>query len=366
MKKICDFVKNVVITVYILMIIFVTICLLSYNDYKVTVFGNTTLVPIIDKDLEPDYTVGDLVIINKNDFSEISLGDTVFFFRTIGGETTINYAAVTGIEPVTEKEVTITVEGGYKFSSSYFIGKSETATVIPILGRILSILESKWGFLFLGVFPSLIAFLYTIYSIIIEFSGVEDVEEKTKKKTTTKEIEKNSKNKKAKENNDSKKEEKKTDDKKIENLVKEKEIEEKQEEIKEKPKDEIKEEKIEVVEESKKEKNTEVIEESKKEEKTETVEESKKEEKSETVEETKKEEKSEVIKEIENEKIEKKDTKKLTDEEKKALIEEKMKSMTPEEKKALLEAKLKSMTPEEKRALIEAKKKKIEAEKNKK
>ena len=191
MKKIINFLKDFAIIAYILLIIFVTICLLSYNDYKVTVFGSKTLVPIIDEDLEPDYSKGDLVIIDKNEFSDVSLGDTIFFYRTVGGETTINYATVQGIEPVTDSEYTFTVkkdeQGEYKFSSSYFIGKSETAKVIPGVGNVLSVLESKWGFLFLGVFPSLIAFLYTVYSIILEFSGAEDeTEEKSSKKKSSK------------------------------------------------------------------------------------------------------------------------------------------------------------------------------------
>lgn len=57
MKKIFNFVKNLLIIIYILLIIFVTICLLSYNDYKLAVLGKNTLVPVIDTDLEPDYTV---------------------------------------------------------------------------------------------------------------------------------------------------------------------------------------------------------------------------------------------------------------------------------------------------------------------
>jgi len=143
MKKLWCFLKDFAIIAYILLIIFVTVCLLSYNDYKVTVFGNKTLVPIIDEDLEPDYSKGDLVIIDKNEFSSVSLGDTIFFYRTVGGETTINYADVLGIEPVTDSEFTFTVkkddQGEYRFSSSYFIGKLETAKVIPGVGSVLSI-----------------------------------------------------------------------------------------------------------------------------------------------------------------------------------------------------------------------------------
>ena len=192
MKKVCDFLKNFLIIAYIVLIIFVTICLLSYNDYKMTVFGKNTLVPIIDEDLEPDYTLGDLLIIKKNKLSQVDIGDVIFFYRTVSGETSINYAKVIATERVTDNEFTYTVEGNYRFSSERFIGKAETATVIPKIGKFLSVLQSKWGFLFLGVFPSLIAFLYTLYSVVVEVRDDDDDEvvvkkTKGKKKTVKKE-----------------------------------------------------------------------------------------------------------------------------------------------------------------------------------
>ena len=195
LKNVWEFVKNFVIIAYILLIIFVTICLLSFNEYKVTEFGKNTIIPIIDEDLEPDYTVGDLVIVEKGKLSRVDVGDVVFFYRTISGITTINYAKITKSEMVTDTEFTYTVEGDYKFSSSYFIGEAENATVIPKVGKVLSILESKWGFLFLGVFPSLVAFLYTLHYVIVEVQENKEAEKKKKKKkkkkTNSENIDKN-------------------------------------------------------------------------------------------------------------------------------------------------------------------------------
>lgn len=319
MKKICNFVKNLIIFIYILLIIFVTICLLSYNDYKITVLGDQTLIPIIDENLEPDYTLGDLLIVGRKNYMRIAEGDTVFFYRTFaGGDPTINFAKILKIERVTDTEYTFTVEGidgDYRFSSSNYIGNSDTATVIPKVGKVLSILQSKWGFLFLGVFPSLVAFLYTLYSVIAELRGYneedDDNDEKPKKKKKKKVVEK----------------------------------EEKQEvEIKETDKTEEKQEKIET-EEIKQEVG---------------VKEEDSKEKVEIKEETTKVE----TKPVEN-KISDPEKKTLTEEQKKALVEAKLKSMTEEQKKALLQEKLKNMTEEQKRALIEAKKKKLEEQKNK-
>ena len=175
MKEKLNFARNILIILYILLIIFITICLLSYNDYKVTEFGNTTILPVIDENLEPEYSVGDLLILKKN-ISDISVGDTIFFYRSTFGTTVVNFAKVTNIEIVTTEESTITVEGDYMFSSQYLIGKASTATIVPLVGHVISLLESKYGFLFLGVLPSLIIFLYTGYtlfcSLLCHIAGV--------------------------------------------------------------------------------------------------------------------------------------------------------------------------------------------------
>lgn len=328
MKKICNFVKNLIIFIYILLIIFVTICLLSYNDYKITVLGDQTLIPIIDENLEPDYTLGDLLIVGRKNYMRIAEGDTVFFYRTFaGGDPTINFAKLLKIERVTDTEYTFTVEGidgDYRFSSSNYIGNADTATVIPKIGKVLSILQSKWGFLFLGVFPSLVAFLYTLYSVIAELRGYneedddDDEEEKPKKKKKKKVIEQ----------------------------------EEKQEETKKQEVEIDKKEKIEEVAEKEETKVQEIKEENEKQDEPKEI----------------PEVNTEPVK-VETKPVEDKtaqtEKKTLTEQQKKALVEAKLKSMTEEQKKALLQEKLKNMTEEQKRALIEAKKKKMEEQKNK-
>lgn len=62
-------------------------------------------------------------------------------------------------------------------SSQYVLGSAKDTTVIPVVGQILSVLESKWGFLFLIVFPSLIAFLY---ELTVVFSGIKEERKKAK------------------------------------------------------------------------------------------------------------------------------------------------------------------------------------------
>ena len=77
---------------------------------------------------------------------------------------------------MTDKESTYTLEGERKLSSQYIIGPAESADVIPGVGSVLGILQSKWGFLFLIVLPSLLAFIYQIGVVVSELKNSNDKE----------------------------------------------------------------------------------------------------------------------------------------------------------------------------------------------
>ena len=67
------------------------------------------------------------------------------------------------------------------------LGAANTAQVIPNLGTVLSILESKWGFLFFIVFPILIV---SVNQIGVVFSNILQVRKEEKQETETKEKDK--------------------------------------------------------------------------------------------------------------------------------------------------------------------------------
>lgn len=159
-------ISNFLFIVYAVIAIFVTVCLLSYNDFKVSEFGNKTLVLITDNGLEPRFKKGDLVIVDKK--SNIINGRKAFFYNKDDIQMEIKLGTVEAIETVTSTEKTYTFEGSLKKSSQYVIGPADGAEVIPTVGGILAVLESKWGFLFLIVMPSLLAFIYQISVVVSE------------------------------------------------------------------------------------------------------------------------------------------------------------------------------------------------------
>ncbi len=168
MKK---FISNLFIILYAVIAIFVTVCLLSLNDYQVTEFGNYSLIIIDSNDIKGDFKKGSLVIVDKDNKPEI--GDKAFFYDVLGNKE-ITLAEVKNKQEYRNSETTYTFEGDYLVSGNSLAGSAKDAVEIPHAGTILSILESKWGYLFLVVLISLLAFLYEITR------AVEDIRESRK------------------------------------------------------------------------------------------------------------------------------------------------------------------------------------------
>ena len=164
MKKI----GSVILILYVIMAIFVTICLLTFNQYKVSQFGDKTLV-IIDKDEENlKYKKNDLVIVGKTGYKNAEEGDIIFFYNNNG----IKIAEINKKSDYGEAGgVTFTIDGNYQVIEDDIIGTSNNELVIGKVGGILKVLESKWGFLFLIVFPSLLAFLREVRELLLELKN---------------------------------------------------------------------------------------------------------------------------------------------------------------------------------------------------
>lgn len=182
MKKV---ISNLIFIIYLIIAIFVTVCLLSYNDYKVTEFGDTSLIIVSDKKMQPDYNKGDLVIVEKSD--EIKAGDKAFYYDTYNQKIKVTLGTIQDVEEVSESQINYIVDDGeHKISSEYVIGPASEATVMPNVGTILRIVESKWGFLFLIVLPALLAF---VNQAMVVASGIKEA------RLEAKEIEKNEQSK---------------------------------------------------------------------------------------------------------------------------------------------------------------------------
>lgn len=184
MKKIGKILLTVFVVLYAVVALFLTACLLNYNDYKITVFGEKSLLIVNDDTLKDKYNKGSLLVVDKEKTKEIKSGDEIIFYNTYNNQISISIGEVISKEDITETETTYTVTGNYDISSKYLIGSVNDTKVYPILGSVLAILESRIGFLIFIILPISLAFLYEIYVLIIE---IKDTKEEDKKENNTNE-----------------------------------------------------------------------------------------------------------------------------------------------------------------------------------
>ncbi len=178
MKK---FLQTIFILVYAVVAVTVTVLLLSYNDYKISEIGEKTVYPVTS-DLSEKYKKGCLLIINKAKQGDIKVGDKVFYYRAISKESfEVVLDTVIDIEKSGSKE-TYLFEGNEQHGIDDIIGKESNTAIYENLGTVLSILESRWGYLFLVVIVTLMLLLQEIFALIteIKYGNEEETEEKGK------------------------------------------------------------------------------------------------------------------------------------------------------------------------------------------
>ncbi len=185
MKKVLKGLGIVLVGVYAVIAITLTVFLLNYNKYNITELNNKSLIIVRDEELKPDFQKGDLVIVNKDANKDIKVGDKIFFYDNYKQTVSVNLGTVLEKETITKEESTFVVDGDHAVSSEYVIGTARTSKTYSKLGTILGILESRFGFLFMIIFPILILFIYEIYVVIKELkeSKYDDEDEEPKKKS---------------------------------------------------------------------------------------------------------------------------------------------------------------------------------------
>jgi len=155
MKKI---VLSVILSIYFIISLFVTICLLSKNQYNATELFNKVVITSNDID---DKT-GKLILINKE--KDYKINDEIFYYDSYVPSLKVDSSSIVSIEKITERENTLTLKNGRYLSSEFVIGKSFIQ--IPLIGYIIDIMSSKIGYLLLVILPILSTLIYGIIKII--------------------------------------------------------------------------------------------------------------------------------------------------------------------------------------------------------
>lgn len=170
LKIIKNIITGILLVIYFSFVVVMTVLLLNFNKYGVTEFGNKSLIIINDEISNDDYKKGELVIVKKDKLEKMEPGKDVFAYKVeADGSVNIDLGKIGNIYP---EEDAISLENGSTYSMEFVAGT-------PIekhekIGTFLSIVESKWGFLFIVLVPSFLIFIYEVYSLIIEIKYGKD------------------------------------------------------------------------------------------------------------------------------------------------------------------------------------------------
>lgn len=167
MRKVLNWVWSFVEVIIIIYVVLVTMFVLCKNKYGYTQFGDysfTNIDLIAEKNVK-DTKKGDLLVVkNSND---IHKGDLIYYYAVLNDNYIVRSAVVADVKEddysalytVSLSNTTINV------ASSRVLGKY--STVYNNLGSILSVLESRVGFLLLVLLPIIVVFIYQVYEFII-------------------------------------------------------------------------------------------------------------------------------------------------------------------------------------------------------
>ena len=126
---------NILVVFYVIITIPITILLINYNDYGVTVIGNNTLLVPKKTDLS-GYSRNSLLIVKKN-LDNIKVGDKIVYYNTYSSDIVIESNKVADI--IDNPKTFIVGSSSYHILYNYVIGNQKFLIILPIL--ILFILE---------------------------------------------------------------------------------------------------------------------------------------------------------------------------------------------------------------------------------
>ena len=153
--------KNIVrvlVVIYIIIAVFTTFSLLTYNKLHISEFGKKSFVKL-SEDVY-NFKKGSLVILDKSD--KYVASDNVLYCNLKKEKCLITYGKIDTVmsgAPMINNQT---------ISESMIIGKVDNARVVPVIGSVMKFFESRWGYLCFVVLPVLVGFIYELRQVLKE------------------------------------------------------------------------------------------------------------------------------------------------------------------------------------------------------
>lgn len=173
LEKIKSFILFVLGVVFFAFALTMTVLLLNFNNYGLTQFDNTTFVIINDAITSETFKKGDLVLVKGEKIANIQKGDEIFAYR-VDSQDKVN-VELGKVGQIYPDEDAISFENGDTYAMQFVIGKA--SKTYNNIGTYLSVIESKWGFLFIVLVPCFLIFVYEVYALIIEIKYGDELED---------------------------------------------------------------------------------------------------------------------------------------------------------------------------------------------
>ena len=190
-KKVLSIVGNVLLWIFVAFSVFVTILVFSAQNNKEgipSIMGNS-LVTIQSDSMNPTLKKGDLIldkVLTPEEQNSLKKGDIITYLVDLNGDGTP--------ELNTHRITDIYTEGGYTYYvtkgdnnetnpfedapiRNYDVVAKYSGTRIPVVGGIISFLQSSIGFLVVIVIPLVLFFLYELYRFIVAMINLKGKEQ---------------------------------------------------------------------------------------------------------------------------------------------------------------------------------------------
>lgn len=150
--------------IYLFISVVVTVFLVNLDDNKVSVLDNKYFINVNQN--VGSYDKGDLLVIPQKSKNNLMVNDEIIYFNS---DNDLSTDKITEIKSLINKQNYIHLSSGDDVKSLNVVGKTSDVKKISVVGGILNVLESKWGYLCIIILPIFLVFAFEIYSISKEF-----------------------------------------------------------------------------------------------------------------------------------------------------------------------------------------------------